>query len=113
MTRASSKSQSHKVLQAEVEAHPLYPVFMSAITQAMYGKGERHGGATIPFFRQQWLSQANLHGTGFLTGQCAKKIGEAASQNLDDAEAFQREALGAIVYAGMAILHQSGQANDY
>lgn len=33
--------------------HPLYPVFMAAIEQAMYGKGERHGGNKTPFLEQR------------------------------------------------------------
>ena len=31
--------------QQEILEHPLAPVFMAAIEQAMFGKGERHGGA--------------------------------------------------------------------
>lgn len=29
----------------ELTAHPLHDVFLNAIHQAIYGKGERHGGA--------------------------------------------------------------------
>jgi hypothetical protein len=83
--------------------HPLYEVFMQAIVQAMYGKGERHGGATIPFMEQQWVHKAKTHGNGFLTGQSSKKIDEAAARGEYD-EAFFREVLGAINYAGMAYI---------
>ena len=82
--------------------HPLYPVLLAAITQAMHGKGERHGGASTPFLEQPWRHYAQLHGRGFLTGQAAKKLEEAASRLTG--EAFEQEVLGAIVYAGMALL---------
>jgi len=86
--------------------HPLYPVFVAAINQAMYGKGERHGGAKTPFFDQPWAHYAKLHGRGFLTGQAAKKLEEAASTKTG--EAFEQEMLGAMVYIGMAVLNHKG-----
>ena len=86
--------------------HPLYPVLVAAIEQAMYGKGERHGGAATPFLDQPWRHYAGMHGRGFLTGQAAKKLEEAAS--LRTGEAFVAEALGAIVYTGMAIITERG-----
>lgn len=88
----------------EVLDHPLYPVMVAAIKQAMYGKGERHGGAITPFLSQQWVHLARMHGRGFLTGQVSKKCDEAASTR--EGEAFTTEILGAIVYAGMAVIHE-------
>lgn len=87
-------------------SHPLYPVYMAAIEQAMYGKGERHGGNTIPFLDQPWVHYVKMHGRGFATGQSAKKLEEAASTR--EGKAFETEVLGAIVYAGMAILKERG-----
>ena len=84
--------------------HPLFPVFMAAIDQAMNGKGERHGGARTPFLEQPWLHYAKMHGRGFLTGQAAKKLEEAASTR--QGQAFETEVFGAMVYLGMAILHE-------
>lgn len=89
-----------------VEDHPLYPVFMAAIEQAMYGKGERHGGARTPFLEQPWAHYVKLHGRGFATGQAAKKLEEAASTR--EGEGFETEVFGAIVYCGMAILKERG-----
>jgi hypothetical protein len=86
--------------------HPLFPVYVAAIEQAMYGKGERHGGATTPFLEQPWVHYVTMHGRGFATGQAAKKLEEAASTR--DGKAFEQEVLGAIVYAGMAILKEQG-----
>jgi len=86
--------------------HPLFPVFVAAIEQAMYGKGERHGGATTPFLDQPWVHYVTMHGRGFATGQAAKKLEEAASTR--EGKAFEQEVLGAIVYAGMAILKEQG-----
>lgn len=92
---------------ADVVTHPLFPVVVAAIEQAMYGKGERHGGAVTPFTEQPWAHYAKLHGRGFLTGQAAKKLEEAASTR--EGNAFESEVLGAIVYCGMAILKERGQ----
>ena len=93
--------------KAAIEAHPLYPVFMAAIEQAMYGKGERHGGNVTPFMEQPWAHYAEMHGRGFLTGQAAKKLEEAASTR--EGEAFKLEVLGAIVYCGMSVIHEEGK----
>lgn len=87
--------------------HPLYPVLLDAIKQAMFGKGERHGGNATPFIKQPWAHYAKMHGRGFLTGQAAKKLEEAASTR--SGEAFEQEVLGAIVYCGMALLKERGQ----
>lgn len=87
--------------------HPLYPVMLAAINQAMFGKGERHGGAVTPFQDQPWAHYAKMHGRGFLTGQAAKKLEEAASTRTG--AAFEAEVLGAIVYCGMALLKERGQ----
>jgi hypothetical protein len=91
-----------RMLDQECMRHPLYPVFMRAIKQAMYGKGERHGGARTPFMEQPWVHYHAMHGRGFLTGQAAKKLEEAASTKWG--ESFHTEVLGAIVYAGMSVL---------
>ncbi len=90
----------------DITAHPLYAVFMKAIEQAMFGKGERHGGARTPFLDQPWVHYVKMHGRGFATGQAAKKLEEAASTR--SGEAFETEVLGAIVYSGMAILKERG-----
>ena len=84
--------------------HPLQQVFDQAILQATKGKGERHGGEATPFLEQPWVHYAKMHGRGFLTGQAAKKLEEAASTRAG--EAFVQEALGAIVYLAMAILNE-------
>lgn len=90
------------------QQHPLFPILMAAIGQAMYGKGERHGGASIPFLEQPIFHYAKLHGRGFLTGQAAKKLEEAASTR--EGEAFIQEVLGAIVYAASAVLHEQAKS---
>lgn len=92
--------------QEEILNHPLAPVLMGAIEQAMYGKGERHGGNVTPFLEQPWVHYVKMHGRGFATGQAAKKLEEAAS--LRTGESFETEVFGAIVYAGMAILKERG-----
>lgn len=94
----------------EIVDHPLFPVLTAAITQAMYGKGQRHGGDVTPFTEQPWNHYAAMHGRGFLTGQAAKKLEEAASTR--EGLAFEQEVLGAIVYCGMAILHEAGKSPE-
>lgn len=97
-----------KAIQAG-KSHPLEIALSLAIEQATKGKGERHGGDSVPFYEQQWVMLAKHHGIGFLTGQAAKKLNEAA-QKIDPV-AWEREVLGAIVYAGMAILAKRGYPN--
>ena len=84
--------------------HPLIAIFIEAVEQAMFGKGERHGGAQTPFLEQPWVHYGKMHGVGFLTGQAAKKLEEAASTKAG--EDWRREILGSLVYSGMALLHQ-------
>lgn len=86
-----------------VREHPLYEQFTQAIVQAMWGKGVRHGGAVTPFLDQPWIHYARMHGIGFLTGQAAKKLEEAASTKTGDA--FINEIRGAMVYLGMALIY--------
>ena len=88
----------------KVIQHPLFQPLSAAVLQATDGKGERHGGDATPFFDQPWAHIAGAHGVGFLTGQAAKKLGEAASNYEPGSEAYIRELQGAIVYIGMAIL---------
>jgi hypothetical protein len=89
-------------------SHPLMKVFEAAVTQAMFGKGQRHGGNVTPFLDQPWVHYAKMHGRGFLTGQAAKKLEEAAATRTG--EAFETEVFGAMVYLGMAILKERGEA---
>jgi hypothetical protein len=94
------------VVNKDVAEHPLFAIYVAAIEQAMYGKGERHGGAKTPFLEQPWVHYAKMHGRGFMTGQAAKKLEEAASTR--QGGLFEQEMLGAIVYAGMAVLLEQG-----
>lgn len=94
----------------DIEQHPLTGVFRSAVEQAMFGKGERHGGARTPFMEQPWTHYAKMHGRGFLTGQAAKKLEEAASTR--HGEAFLTEMRGALVYIGMAILREEQRMRE-
>lgn len=102
------QQQQLDIVPVEVTSHPLFPIFVAAINQAMYGKGERHGGNVTPFLDQPWAHYVKLHGRGFATGQAAKKLEEAASTR--EGDAFVQEVLGAIVYCGMAILKEREEA---
>lgn len=92
------------------EDHPLYRPLMAAIHQAMFGKGERHGGASVPWLQQPIFHYAKMHGRAFLTGQAAKKLEEAASTR--HGEAFITEVLGAIVYCGAALIREQQLAAE-
>lgn len=85
-----------------IVTHPLFVPLLSAIQQAAFGKGERHGGAAKPFLEQPWHLLAEQHGVGFLTGQAAKKVGEAAAGKTG--ADWDREVLGAVVYLGMSLI---------
>lgn len=91
----------------ELPEHPLTPIFADVVQQVMYGKGERHGGATVPFLEQSWLAVAKNHGVGFLTGQAQKKMTEAMASGhiVSDYAAWEREMLGAMAYMGMSIIY--------
>lgn len=106
-TKATEPTKQ-EIIEAQAKEHPLYQIFMAAIEQAMNGKGERHGGNVTPFMDQPWVHYAKMHGRGFLTGQASKKLEEAAHQR--EGEAFETEVLGAIVYAGMSIIKERGNA---
>lgn len=93
--------------QEAILSHPLTPVLLAAVEQAMFGKGERHGGNATPFLEQPWVHYSKMHGRGFLTGQASKKLEEAASTR--EGLAFETEVLGAIVYLGMALLKERGE----
>lgn len=92
------------------ENHPLYPVLTKVIEQVTVGKGVRHGGIVTTFVSQPWSHYAAIHGRGFLTGQAAKKLEEAAS--CLSGEFFINEMLGAIAYAAMAILHEQDSTGE-
>lgn len=83
--------------------HPLQEAFDACIQQVTKGKGERHGGDATPFFDQPWYSIAKQTGPTGLIFQSMKKAGEACGK--PDQETFERELLGAIVYAAMAYLY--------
>ena len=82
--------------------HPLREVLDDVIAQVTEGKGARHGGNTSPFMDQRWVPLAKEFGTGGLLFQACKKLQESAGKPTQ--EDFEREVIGAIAYAGMAIL---------
>lgn len=84
---------------------PLFETLYEAAFQASTGKGkERHAGGKA-FIDQPIFTIAREHGLAFLTGQAAKKLGEAHTllsifgENRAIAELY-----GAIVYTAAAII---------
>lgn len=90
----------------------LAEVLHDALMQSAEGKGkERHGKDGLPFSEQRIMLVAKDHGLGYLTGQAAKKLGEAHRLlELKGPEAAQAEILGAIVYSAAAVLHLKQKA---
>lgn len=90
----------------------LAEVLHDALMQSAGGKGkERHGKDGLPFSEQRIMLVAKDHGLGYLTGQAAKKLGEAHRLlELKGPEAAQAEILGAIVYSAAAVLHLKQKA---
>lgn len=94
-------------------ADELMSVLREAFNQCVKGKGNERHGHDSQLFQQQWVTLAKHHSVGFLTGQAAKKLNEAASLRLVEGytrDAYERELLGAIVYTAFAILFDRGIA---
>lgn len=86
--------------------HSLKGVLDAAYYQAAYGKGKERHADGQPFGDQPIMQIAQAHGVGFLTGQAEKKMREALGMLArGEAEAAQRELLGAIVYTAAAHIH--------
>ena len=109
--KANQKARLLKAIQCAAirlrRSKTIEDVLAAAVLQATKGKGQRHGGDTTPFLEQPWVKLYRTHGLGFLLGQADKKYHEALSKT--DAESFEREILGAIVYLGMALLALEGR----
>ena len=85
-------------------SHPLQEVFDLCIHQLTKGKGNIRHGQGKNFMDQPWKRLADTHGYGFLCGQSAKKLEEA--QGFKEHDRWEREMIGVIAYAAMAILHR-------
>lgn len=81
------------------------------LDQAFEGKGVRHGGNTIPFNQQPWLTYAKSYGVGFLAGQANKKLEEAFSKK--EGQARINEMLVAITYLCMADMFEAGKNSHW
>ncbi len=84
-------------------------VLKRVLAQVFDGKGiQRHGkdalGSMIPFEKQAWTVISDNVGTGFLSGQALKKMMELNA--FDNRAAWEREAIGAIIYIVMAIMRE-------
>jgi hypothetical protein len=101
-------SQYREALYAEsgngspIDFHPLQDAFGAVISQVTKGKGQRHGGDSVPFFEQPWYTISKQTGLNGLVYQGMKKAGEACGKQTQ--EDFERELLGAIAYLGMSYL---------
>ena len=83
--------------------HPLQQVFDAVIEQVASGKGEERHGLGKDFMEQPWVKLCDVHGVGFATGQCGKKVEEGLTMT---GAARRRELLGACAYLAMAILYE-------
>lgn len=93
------------VIEVPEGYEPLVETLNEAFRQAAFGKGSsRHAGGRA-FLDQPIFTIAEEHGLGFLTGQAAKKLGEAHTiLDLFGSQRAESEILGAIVYSAAAVL---------
>ncbi len=92
-------------LYADDGFEPLVDVLRDAHDQSAKGKGRDRHGRGLPFMDQPIIGLSRIHGSGFATGQAAKKLGEAAGMlSRGEHDAAVRELLGAIVYAAAAVI---------
>ena len=83
----------------------LQGVLDDAYAQAAHGKGKERHANDKPFLDQPIMGIGRTVGPGFALGQVMKKAGEAKGMaDRGDADAAERELLGAIVYAAAAVL---------
>ena len=102
-----------KALEVMPGYEPLYKTLHEAAFQASRGKGsERHAGGKA-FVDQPIFTIAREHGLAFLTGQAAKKLGEAHTLlSIFGEERAIAELYGAIVYTAAAALLLKEQHAD-
>lgn len=100
-------------LEVKPGYEPLYKTLQEAAFQASRGKGsERHAGGKA-FIDQPIFTIAREHGLAFLTGQAAKKLGEAHTLlSIFGEERAIAELYGAIVYTAAAALLLKEQSGD-
>ena len=106
-------ANSMKALEVASGYEPLYKTLHEAAFQASRGKGsERHAGGKA-FIDQPIFTIAREHGLAFLTGQAAKKLGEAHTLlSIFGEERAIAELYGAIVYTAAAALLLKEQSGD-
>lgn len=83
-------------------------VLWAAFDQVAEGKGEERHGQGAPFRDQPWRTIGRA-APGFLAGQAAKKAMEAEAMRGTagfTGERYEREMLGVITYAAMAVMLQ-------
>lgn len=99
--------------QVAVARHPLELVFNAAVAQAASGKGnERHGNGA-DFMEQPWVSLTDGFGIGGPMFQASKKLRESMKfYHAKEYDRFEREVLGALNYAAMAVLHVRKEKNN-
>lgn len=106
-------SKTVTALEVKCGYEPLFKTLHEAAFQASRGKGEeRHAGGKA-FLDQPIFTIAREHGLAFLTGQAAKKLGEAHTLlSIFGEERAIAELYGAIVYtAAAALLLKEQKAN--
>ena len=81
----------------------LWVQLYAAYQQSAEGKGKERHANNLPWVEQPIFLVAQQHGIGFLTGQAAKKLGEAVMMiERGEYEKAHQELLGAIVYTAAA-----------
>ena len=98
-------SKPMMALEVQPGYEPLYQTLHEAAFQASRGKGEERLAGGKAFVDQPIFTIAREHGLAFLTGQAAKKLGEAHTLlSIFGEKRAITELYGAIVYTAAAII---------
>jgi hypothetical protein len=85
-------------------------IFRMALDEIQTGKGaQRHGREDEHILDQPWFRIAKTYGVGFLQGQAAKKLEEAAALYASgewELERYTQEMLGAMNYIAFAVAYE-------
>ena len=101
-----SDSSEH-VVEVTGQYRALFRVLYDAQKRAQWDKGRDRHGVGRPFQDQPIMDLCRLYGSGFATGQAAKKMSEAQALPWEQARA---ELLDAIVYIAGAVVYGDQQA---
>ncbi len=100
---------SEHVVEVTEQYRALFRVLYDAQKRAQWDKGRSRHGVGRAFQDQPITDLCRLYGSGFATGQAAKKMSEAQSMPWEQA---RKELLDAIVYVAGAVVYGDQQVGQ-